>query len=197
MQIAKALLLDFQFNWRIIFFEHPITINKKNQNQKQNAFFLFLPLFWAYVEQMDNHMGWATSKPFASIYPTHPRTNPWNFHEKILRIGGAGKWHFFGFWLLGFSKKNFPMKISLVFIWGIIYFCTMDGFFRILKKTSSELICTRLCTYINATSFLVAMPTKGKMLPRLPNLFSFLSFPQWFPDVDCIGEKKNVARCRL
>ena len=27
---------------------------------------------------------------------------------------------------------------------GIIYFCTVDGFFRKLEKTSSELICTRL-----------------------------------------------------
>ena len=38
----------------------------------------------------------------------------------------------------------FPMKTSLPFIWGIIFFCTMDGFFRILENTSSELICTRL-----------------------------------------------------
>ena len=35
------------------------------------------------------------------------------------------------------------MKTSSPFIWGIIYICTMDGFFRILEKTSSELICTR------------------------------------------------------
>jgi hypothetical protein len=29
--------------------------------------------------------------PFASINSTNPRTNPSNFHEKILRIGEAGK----------------------------------------------------------------------------------------------------------
>ena len=29
--------------------------------------------------------------PFASINSTHPRTNPRNFHEKILRIGEALK----------------------------------------------------------------------------------------------------------
>ena len=44
--------------------------------------------------------------PFASIYPNYPRTNPRNFRKKILRIGGTGKWHFFGFWLLSFLKKN-------------------------------------------------------------------------------------------
>ena len=52
----------------------------------------------------------------------------------------------FGYWV--FQKKFFfcffPIEITLAFIWGIIYSCTMDGFFRILKKTSSELICTRL-----------------------------------------------------
>ena len=30
------------------------------------------------------------------------------------------------------------------FIWGSFSFCTMDGFFRILQKALSELICTRL-----------------------------------------------------
>ena len=48
------------------------------------------------------HIGWTTSMPFAVIHPTYLRTNPWNFHEKILGINGAGKWHFFGFRLLSF-----------------------------------------------------------------------------------------------
>ena len=57
------------------------------------------------------------------------------------------------FFLVGhfdlFFKKNFlfcffPMKTNLAFISGIIFLCTMDGFFRILEKTSSELICKQL-----------------------------------------------------
>ena len=36
------------------------------------------------------------------------------------------------------------MVVRLSEIWGIIFFCTMDGFFRILEKRLSELICTRL-----------------------------------------------------
>ena len=48
-----------------------------------------------------------------------------------------------------FSKKNkivslFSNEKTLAFIRGIISFCTMDGFFRILEKRLSELICTRL-----------------------------------------------------
>ena len=35
----------------------------------------------------------------------------------------------FGFWLFFFKVYFFPMKISLAFIWGIIYFCTMYGWF--------------------------------------------------------------------
>ena len=45
--------------------------------------------------------------PFASINPTNPRTNPWNFHEKIFRIGGAGKWVFFEVAILNFLSRQF------------------------------------------------------------------------------------------
>ena len=45
--------------------------------------------------------------PFASINSTNPRTNPWNFHEKILRIGGAGKWDFFEAAILNFLSRPF------------------------------------------------------------------------------------------
>ena len=46
------------------------------------------------------------------------------------------------FWLF-FSKKRFcfcffQMKTTLAFILGIIFFCTMDGFFRILEMVLSE-----------------------------------------------------------
>ena len=56
--------------------------------------------------------------PFASINPTNPRTNPWNFHKKILRIGDSEKLSFFESAILNFffiKRKLFcfiPMKIS-------------------------------------------------------------------------------------
>ena len=56
---------------------------KKGLKQK-NA---FLALFWAYIGVPDSHIGWATLMPLASIYPTKPKTNPWKFSKKILRIG--------------------------------------------------------------------------------------------------------------
>ena len=63
--------------------------------------------FWPYVGQPHSHIGWATSMPFSSINSTNPRTNPWNFHEKILRIGGAGKWGFFEAAILNFLSRPF------------------------------------------------------------------------------------------
>ena len=63
--------------------------------------------FWAYGGQSHNNIGWAMPMPFASINPTNPRTNLWNFHEKILRIGGAGKWGFFEAAILNFLSRPF------------------------------------------------------------------------------------------
>ena len=103
----------------------------------------FNPFFGAYVGQPDSHIVWATVMPFTSIYPIYPRTNLWNFHEKIMRIGRAGKIHFFSF--TGLFKNIFfifsqlKSKSLRLFIWGSVYFCTLDGFFRILKKALSEL----------------------------------------------------------
>jgi hypothetical protein len=112
-------------------------VQHKLKNSLKTQKMHFLPIF----ELM--------SEPFASINSIYPRNNPWNFHEKILRIGGAGKWDFFESAILNSKKKIIiirfiSMKTSNPFIWGIIYFCTMDGFFRILENISSEIICTQL-----------------------------------------------------
>ena len=54
-----------------------------------------------------------------------------------------GKWGFFESVILifFFKKKNcfISMKTSSLFKKGIIYFCTMDGFFRILEKTNMHM----------------------------------------------------------
>ena len=48
----------------------------------------FLTLFWVHVRQPDNHID------ALCIYSTNPRTNLWNFCEKILIIGGVEKLSF-------------------------------------------------------------------------------------------------------
>ena len=116
------------------------TLAQKRPKNTKNTFFA---CFWANVRQPHDHISWAIPMPFASTNCTNPRTSPWKFHENILRIGRAGKRVFFwvghfDFFLLYLSGKTSP------FIWGIIYFCTMDVFFRILGKKLSELLCTRL-----------------------------------------------------
>ena len=67
-------------------------------------------------------------------------TKPWNWLLFSFLV--------VGFWLLGCSKIFFfgfdVWKKPRRLIWGSIYSCTMDGFFRIFKKAVSEIICTRL-----------------------------------------------------
>ena len=75
---------------------------------------VFLGCFWAYVGQPHDHISWAIPMPFSSINSTSPRTNPWKFHEKILRIGGAGKWGFFEAAILNFL--SWPFWIFFCFI---------------------------------------------------------------------------------
>ena len=55
---------------------------------------------------------------FTSINSTNQRTNPWNFHEKILRIGGAGKWVFFESAILNFLNRPFWILFSKKFFFA-------------------------------------------------------------------------------
>ena len=71
-------------------------ISSKWPKNTKNTFFV---CFWAYVGQPYDHISWAVPMPFASINSTIPRTNPWKFHEKILRIGGV-TFPLFEVWIL-------------------------------------------------------------------------------------------------
>ena len=82
-------------------------VRHKLKNRQKMHFCFFLGCFWAYVGQPHNHIGWAIPMPFASINSTNPRTNPWKLNEKILRIGGAGKWVFFEAAILNFLSQPF------------------------------------------------------------------------------------------
>ena len=79
------------------------------------------------------------------------------------------------FFLLHLCEKSSP------FIWGIIFFCTMDGFSRILEKKLSELLCTRLYVHnyqINIWLYLSG-PSQGRKIwggwsPQSPPLATAL-----------------------
>ena len=73
----------------------------------KKCFFWVFWLFLTYVGQPHNHLSWAVPMAFASINSANPRTNPWEFHEKILRIGGAEKWAFFEAAILNFLGRPF------------------------------------------------------------------------------------------
>ena len=84
------------------------------QKQPKNTKNTFCACFWAYVGQPHSHINCAIPMPFASINSTNPRTNPWNFHEKMLRIGRAGKWGFFEAAILNFLSRPFWIFICFI-----------------------------------------------------------------------------------
>jgi hypothetical protein len=81
-------------------------VRHKGKNSLKTQILHFLPVF---ALMLDSHIGWDKSMPFASINPTNPRTNPWNFHKQILRIGDFEKCTFFESAILNFffQKKKF------------------------------------------------------------------------------------------
>ena len=62
---------------------------------------MFLGCFWALAGQPYNHIGWATSIPFASINPTNPRPL-WNFREMFFENWRFWKSQFFELAILNF-----------------------------------------------------------------------------------------------
>ena len=91
------------------------------EKHKKYAFFV---CFRPFLGQTDNHISWVTLKPFASISPTDPRTNPAQFCKTISRNDCCEK-HFFlsgPFWQF-FSKIPWKaVKCSLVARMGQ-FFC--------------------------------------------------------------------------
>ena len=81
----------------------------------------------------ESHVGWATPMPFASINSTSP--SPIHFQEKILRIGGAGKWAFFLSAILNFVFQNF---FFVFFQWQKPWFSYELSFFSALWMVSPE-----------------------------------------------------------
>ena len=70
---------------------------KKNQNQIQNGrlkktHFPALPILNIFLQKF-NGLVHTNALCINQLYK--PKTNPWHFREKILRLGGAGKWAFF------------------------------------------------------------------------------------------------------
>jgi hypothetical protein len=80
----------------------------------------FFDCFWAYVGQPHDHIGWATSMPFASFNSTNPRTSPLNFHKKISRIGDFKKWLLKNDLFLSrpvwFFFASFPWKLAQIYM---------------------------------------------------------------------------------
>ena len=104
-------------------------VRHKFKNRPKMHFLCFFGHFWAYVRQPHGHIGWAIPMPFASMNSTNPRTAPWNFHKKLLRIDRVEKWPYFE---SAFLKKKFalsPWKLvtNYVLEWMGLNFQYCDG----------------------------------------------------------------------
>ena len=83
-----------------------LTWAQKRPKNTKNAYF---GCFRPFVGQLHDHIGWASSMPFASINPTNPRTNPWNFGRNCSAFDEVEKLSFFESAILNFffRKKKF------------------------------------------------------------------------------------------
>ena len=90
---------------------------------------------------------------FASNNPTNPRTDPWNFHKKILRIDRVEKWPIFESAILIFffqkEKKiaSSPWKLvtNYALEWMGLYFQYYDD---LQPKIRAGIINEHECSYI-------------------------------------------------
>ena len=121
----------------------------KNGLKTQNMHFLrvfeltlaSLPAIWVEQNQCPSHQSiLITQGPINEIFMKKywELTKPWKWFLFSFLV--FGYWVVQNIFFFGFSVWKKPRR----FIWGSIYSCTMDGFFRIFKKAVSELICTRL-----------------------------------------------------
>ena len=118
----------------------------------------FLAIKRLFSGQPDNHIGWASSMPFASINPTNPRTNPWNFGGNCSAFGGGWKTQFFwvGHFEIFFAKKkfffaSFPSK--LVNIYGIARIFQNFDDYPGFQKISGVPILLQHSVYLDSFSF--------------------------------------------
>ena len=96
-------------------------VQHKLKNSLKTPKMHFFACSRAYVGQPHDHIGWVTSMPFASINPTNPRTNLWNFHKILVRIGGFENLSFFAstilnFFLIFFFFASFPLKSVQIYM---------------------------------------------------------------------------------
>ena len=98
-----------------------------SETGKKCIFVVFRPILSL---QSHGHTGWATSMPFASINPTNPRTNPWNFGGNCTAFGDVEKLSFFESaiffaWFPWKSVTNYVME------WMGLNFDVLPGFQQI------------------------------------------------------------------
>ena len=130
----------------------------KNVVFQNRQFSKFFACFCPYVRQPHDHIGWATLMGFASINSTNPRTDLWNFREKISRIGDFEKRPFWFFFLQMKISPNSYGRLDGSKFWRFSWFpaifllCVIKRYtvyvrdlrHHVIKQWCSKNICTEV-----------------------------------------------------
>ena len=120
---------------------------------------------------------------YLSIYPTNPRTNPWNFCKKILRIGGIEKLSFFEsaifFQNYTYVRAKFPSVKWLEFTKKIL-----KVIFIFMSWLGSQiLLYVQFCIepLVHTLSLFFQLANKSKLIYNLHIDWVFPTFEYLFP----------------
>ena len=104
---------------------------------------------------------------FASINPTNPRTNMWNFCEKILRIGDFEK---LPFWKIGYFEFFFGS-----FSWKSVQICMVEW---MGQNLTFSLVFMKFLAMCNITLYSVTCNIKKKK--TLSKTLNWGNWNSWF-----------------
>ena len=159
---------------------------------RQKMRFLFLWCFWAYVGQSHNHISWAIPMPFASINSTNPRTNPWNFIEKILRIGRAWKWGIFEAAILNFLSQPFWIFFASS-LWKIQPFYMRYHFFLHYGWFFQNLGKEAVRTFMHTTVYWkLIYPENNQLLLTLKHIGTFHQLHKFLGQYMWLQQRKQL-----
>ena len=124
-------------------------VGSKTGKKIKNAFFA---CFRPYIQQPDNHIDWATLLPYASIYPTNPRTSPWNFCKKNIEKWWSWISHFFESAILNFFFQNFSQWKSAWLSYEVSFISALgmdssESWKRLHSSENKHDCSTKLCLY--------------------------------------------------
>ena len=146
-QYVHVLYFVGIFDWNMIYLLHNMVWIAHYNLQMIQVIFTLEKQHWIRSLSTYSRVHKSSDSFFSKILEKPSMKISWknieNWRSWKTRFFWGGHFEFFESAILNFFLLHFSEK-PRTFIWGIIFFCTMDSFSRILEKKLSELLCTRL-----------------------------------------------------